>query len=287
MNSPSEQSVLEDLQANATCEGDADLHELFIDEPADVYHAKAGKYLSSHLLADFRRCPLLYHRKRCGLVPNVDRKAYLLGRATHAVILEGLDAFHRAFAVGGPVNPTTGRPFGKTSKAWAEWAAEHGNNVLDDGEFDQIMRMAKGVNDHKLASELLSDGFPEGVVRGDYCGLPCQIRMDWFTPHRALCDLKTCNSIDYFESDSRRFGYCNQLAFYVAVLQQRIGLRMPAYFIAVEKHEPFRCGVWRVSDDVLDHATRENEAAIERLKGCLEGDEWLTGYEECRVFDYV
>ena len=38
---------------------------------------KAGEYLSSHLLGDFRKCPLLYHRKRCGLLADEDRPAAL------------------------------------------------------------------------------------------------------------------------------------------------------------------------------------------------------------------
>ena len=54
--------------------------DVLIHEPADVYHANAGEYLSSHLLADFRKCPLLYHRKRSGLIPDEDRPAYLVGR---------------------------------------------------------------------------------------------------------------------------------------------------------------------------------------------------------------
>ena len=44
-----------------------------IREPAEVYHRNAANFLSSHFLADFRKCPLLYHRKRCGLIPDQDR----------------------------------------------------------------------------------------------------------------------------------------------------------------------------------------------------------------------
>ncbi len=40
------------------------------EEPANVYHAKARHYLSSHQLGDFRKCPALYHRKRMGLLPD-------------------------------------------------------------------------------------------------------------------------------------------------------------------------------------------------------------------------
>ncbi len=37
-----------------------------IREPADIYHAQARDYLSSHQLAEFRRCPVLYQRRQLG-----------------------------------------------------------------------------------------------------------------------------------------------------------------------------------------------------------------------------
>ena len=67
---------------------------------------------------------------------------------------------------------------------------------------------------------LLEYGEPEGVVRADYCGMPCQIRMDWFEPHHGIVDLKTCDDLTWFEADARRYGYAHQLAFYRAVLAQ-------------------------------------------------------------------
>lgn len=260
---------------------------VLLREPPEVYHAKAGEYLSSHLLADFRRCPQLYFRKRCGLVPHEDRPAYLLGRAAHALILEGKEAFQAAFSVGGPINPKTGQPFGPTTKAFAEWVASQKKEVLTTEQYSLVERMADSALRHPIASELLSDGLAEGVARTEYGGVPCQIRIDWFAPGRAMCDLKTVDSMDYFEADARRYGYCHQLAFYTGVLYERINELVPAFFIAVEKREPFRTGVWRVDNEVLLHAMRENEAAIRRLRQCEASGEWPTGYEEQRVFDYL
>ena len=39
-----------------------------LDIPADEYHAanRSGRYMSSHLLADFRESPELYRRKTSG-----------------------------------------------------------------------------------------------------------------------------------------------------------------------------------------------------------------------------
>jgi hypothetical protein len=90
-----------------------------ICEPAEVYHAKASQYLSSHQLGDFRRCPLLYRKKKLGLIADEDRPAYLIGRAVHALVLEGRDRFEAEYAVGGPINPKTGEVYGPTTKAFS------------------------------------------------------------------------------------------------------------------------------------------------------------------------
>lgn len=262
--------------------------DFLIREPADVYHANAGEYLSSHLLANFRKSPLLYHRKRCGLISDEDRPAYLVGRAAHTVILEGMDTFQRSFAVGGPINPKTGSPFGASTKAWAEWAAKQGGKeVLTDQQHDLVMQMANGVKLHEFAQELLSDGIAEGVVRADYCNRKCQIRIDWLNPHSGIVDLKTCDDLQWFESDAKRYGYLHQVAFYRAVLAQVIGVAVPVFFIAVEKKEPYRCGVWQVAEDSLASARRENEAAIGRLLRCEQTGIWESGYEDVRAFDCV
>jgi len=265
----------------------ADAPSVVTHEPAEVYHAKAKEYLSSHQLGDFRKCPLLYHRKRTGRIADEDRPAYQLGRAAHTLILEGIDRFEAEYAIGGPINPKTGAPFGTGTKAWSEWAENQGRPVLTEAQCDAVTRMNESVHTHAVAMGLLADGEPEGVVRADYCGMPCQIRMDWFDPHQGIVDLKTCDDLTWFESDARRFTYSHQLAFYQAVLAQVVGIIMPVHLIAVEKKEPFRCGVWKVAPDALAQAQRENRDAIDRLRACLADERWPTGYEELRLFDFI
>ena len=67
-----------------------DLHSslarVLIREPAEVYHARRGECLTSHRLAEFRSCPLLFRRKEMGLVPDRDSHAFLVGRAAHTLI---------------------------------------------------------------------------------------------------------------------------------------------------------------------------------------------------------
>ena len=258
---------------------------MLIHEPEELYHAKSGEYETSHLLGDFIACPRLHFQKINGLIPDKDTPARLVGRATHKRILEGREAFEKAFAVGGPVNPQTGKPFGATSKAYQEWAAAQGKPVLTSDQAQEVDDLTKGVGANSEAVNLLMDGKAEGVVRAKYCDVLCQSRLDWVNPYRGIVDLKTTKNLTYFECGARELGYVRQMAFYRAMLRQVTGQLVPVFLIAVEKDEPHRCGVWRVSDDSLDIAQRENEAALRRLLRCRELGEWPTGYEEIRLLD--
>ena len=258
-------------------------------EPAEVYHARARDYLSSHRLADFRKSPLLHHRKQQGLIPDADSAAYLEGRAGHCLILEGRAAYEAGFVTdaAAPVNPRTGKPYGPTSDKYRAWASALQADVITSDMAARIEAMHGSVQSHEIASRLLASGVAEGVIRTEYCGVPCQIRMDYLNPAEGLVDLKTCDDLTWFEHDARRYGYPYQLSFYRSVFTAAVGEEPPVYLVAVEKKEPFRCGVWRMGEEVLAIARRENEEAIERLKHCRETGCWPTGYEDLRVFDVL
>jgi hypothetical protein len=258
-----------------------------IREPADVYHARSKDHLTSHALNEFRRCPLLYRKKEMGLVPERDTTAYLVGRAAHALILEGRERYQREFAVGGPINPRTGKPFGSATKVFAEWAARQSKPMLSDNHAALIEQMAAVVRQHGIACELLADGVAEGVVRTEYASFSCQARIDWINPRPeiGIVDLKTADELDSFEMAIRAFGYVHQLAFYRALVAQVSGHVLPVHIVAVEKREPFRCGVWRIAPAVLDQAQAQNEEAMTELRRCRTSGDWFTRFEELRVID--
>ena len=258
----------------------------FLSIPADEYHAasRSGQYMSSHLLADFRESPELYRRKTNGEIAESESPALALGRAAHCLILEGHAAFDEQYLVAdGPVNPKTGEPYGKATKAYAEWIAAQTREIVSPRDFGFIVKLQKSVWLHDAASALLDSGVSEATVRAEYCHVPCQIRMDWFSPEHGIVDLKTCDSLKWFEGDCKRFGYIYQMAFYRAVLREATGENVPVHLVAVEKNEPFSTGVWELPGDVLDQAEKVNEAALARYRKCLQTGEWPTGYEEVRV----
>ncbi len=258
-----------------------------VREAAEVYHDQATRFLSSHKLADFRRNVPLFRKKELGLVKEEDRPAYLVGRATHTLILEGREAYEAQFAFGGPINPKTCAPFGSRTKAFQDWAETQGRPVLDDDQAALIERLNGAVCEHQHATALLADGVAEGVIRAEYCGTPCQSRLDWLNPERGIVDLKTCDNLDWLQMDARSFGYANQMAFYRSLVAAVTCETLPVYLIAVEKREPFRAGVWRMGEQVLGVAQKENEEAIARLKTCRECDHWPTGYEDIHVLDWI
>jgi hypothetical protein len=271
-----------DSPTNATIE-----LRFLLREPADVYHAKSGELLTSHTLSDFRRCPLLYRKKELGLVPERDTTAYLIGRAAHALILEGRQRYQREFAIGGPINPKTGQAFGSQTKAFAEWAARQSKPVLSDAQAALVEQMAASVREHGVAATLLATGVAEGVVRARYGEFPSQARIDWISPNTeiGIVDLKTCDHLDEFEAAVRAFDYVYQVAFYRALVALAGGHVLPVHIVAVEKREPFRCGVWHVLPSVLDEAQQQNEAAMAELRHCRAAGNWFTRYEKLRAIE--
>ena len=118
----------------------------FLSIPADEYHVESrnGHYMSSHLLADFRESPELYRRKTNGEIAEAESPALALGRATHCLILEGRAAFDEQYLVAdGPVNPKTNEPYGKATKAYAEWLAAQTREIVSPKDFGFIVKLQK------------------------------------------------------------------------------------------------------------------------------------------------
>lgn len=58
-----------------------DNHPFIVDIPADEYNeaARRGENLSSHMLGDFRNCPLFYKKKISGEIEPSDTAAFETG----------------------------------------------------------------------------------------------------------------------------------------------------------------------------------------------------------------
>ena len=271
------------LNAAGTIELDG---KRFLREPEDVYHAlsKSGQTVSSHMLAVFRDSPVLYHKMISGEVAFPESDAFRFGRAAHKYLLEGSAAFERDFMVAdGPINPKTMQPYGASTKAYSEWAAKLEKPVIASSELELIRKMYSAICANEHAVELLESGVAEAVIRETVCGVPCQIRMDWVNPIFGIVDLKTCDSLKEFERDARKYGYLAQMAFYRMVYEFSALEGASCYLIAVEKREPYSCGVWRCDADALDEEEERIKINLRRLAECRKSGVWPTGYELVRI----
>ena len=256
-------------------------------EPAEVYHNQRNKYLSSHQLIHFMRCPYLWRKESLGLIGDVKSTEFLIGQATHTRILEGRDVYESQYVWDSPINPTTGVPYHPATKKYTDWKKAQHRIVLTRTQAGGIEDLARGVAMNENAVELLCKGQAEGVLRAKFCGVQCQIRLDWVNPQYGFIDLKTCSDLDFFEYDAKKYNYPHQFAFYQAIIHAVIDDYLPVHVIAIEKKEPFRCGVWWVSTETLTAARGQIRAAIGRWKECLKNDRFPTGYETVRTLNIL
>ena len=263
------------------------VNDILISEPENEYHSKAGECLSSHLLAMFRDCPLMYHLTMKGAYQRPDSEAYALGRAVHTLVLEGSDKYKERYDFESPVNPATGNPYGNTSKKYEEWATSVRLNGMEPiSRSDNLLaaKMQMSVVRHKEASILLQQApHREKVIRAPVMGVDCQTRMDAYGEDVGIGDLKTIENLSKFYWQVKNFGYVYQMSFY-RMVARIAGLPCPSvHFIVIEKQFPYRTGVWKVEESSLDMAEEENQQAVEDLKVCKKRGEWPTKYEDVRL----
>jgi len=153
--------------------------------------------------------------------------------------------------------------------------------------------MADSVAKHEEAQRLLKRGVAERVLRSEFQGIPVQSRLDWFTEIDeipVIVDLKTCNDLDSFEYDARKFLYGVQFSFYREILLHStfdtfdtdVAVPAKVFVIATEKREPFRCGVFELPEFILASFNTKLFAAIEFLKECQSAGTYPTLYEFIR-----
>ena len=253
-----------------------------VHESEEEYRAKAQQCLDGEQLGDFSQDAFLFHKRQRGLVPPAVCSGNHLDSAILARMTRGEDAYRAEFAIGGPIDPRTGKPYSQYATEFQKWAAQQCKPVLTVDEAALVDHVDFGFRAHRAAKELLSVGVADGIVRTRYCGMLCQARLDWVNAKRGIVAAMTCDRLDYVASHVRCSWPANEFAFQRALLAQVIGRHVPVHLIAVEKREPHRCGVWDISERLLRRAQKDNEKALARLRECRRLDRWPTGYEQVR-----
>jgi hypothetical protein len=182
--------------------------------------------------------------------------------------------------IGGPINPRTSIEYGTESQKWKDAEDSAGEIIVSHQENDMLNSMALSVQCHNHAREmLLRCEHREVTVRTEIEGVAVQGRIDATDLSSTIIDLKTTRDIDDFAREARRYMYTHQMAMYRRMMYNEIDKVCDCYLVVVEKQQPYRVGVFRITNDNLDVAYDEVREAIIMYRGCVRSGVWPTGYE--------
>lgn len=209
--------------------------------------------------------------------PETDTPAFRLGRAVHALGLEGRDAYRERFAVA-PEGIDRRTKIGK--EAWAAFEVEAaGKTILTANEAQMVEAMGASLAAHALIPSLLQGGEAETSMFWDDpdTGAQCKGRPDFARlADGTILDMKTTldASPGAFARACVNYGYGVQAAAY------RAGARawgfdvMDYLLLAVEKSPPFACAVYRLPDAALELGRRRWAEACALYAQCDNRHEW-------------
>lgn len=262
------------------------------------YHGKGC--VSASTIKDFIKRPSLYWFRHVAKLEKKEASdAMRFGSSFHEFILEP-EKFKETHAFLPP--SFNGRT--KEGKELKSSIEESGKIILEQSDYETLIKLRSSIQSNKLASILLTNGEPEISWRID-CGLfAMQSRTDWFIEsandaqvsalkkhgikievgQSIIIDLKTTQDLDDWSLDNYgnsiwKFGYHLQLAFYLAVvneIRKREGKEIVRHFlfVVVEKQSPYECAVVPLTERSFGLAQSQLKPTLAMLSECYRTGKW-------------
>ena len=128
--------------------------------------------------------------------------------------------------------------------------------------------ICKYIDESSVFSQFMS-GEKQTIMTGEIKGIPFKIKMDSYSPHIAINDLKvmatvTDRSGNYYDFITP-WGYDIQLACYQEIVRQNTGEQLLCYICAVTKETPINSVIINIPQDYLNRALYKVESNIEHL----------------------
>lgn len=244
-------------------------HSSECDEPPQMsmsdYHAHQAIGASTAKLA--LKSLQLFDDARRGIYVQPDKPHFQIGTLAHMMVLEP-QKFARLVTCDGPINPRTGKMYGRDTDKFDEWlAARPGVTVVEPWLYTMLARMPSEVK------ELLRGTVREQSFFTTLAGLPVKCRPDALAPGLIL-DLKTCVDVDRIERDIARNSYWFTAAWYRAVMLAATGQRHAHKFIFVEKSAPYRWRVVSLDAGYNMHADNAVDKVLESVYAASVSGNW-------------
>ena len=250
---------------------------VYSDVPFDQYNNIDA--IRNSYLGKLNVCPA------AALVEDETTDAMLIGRAVHALILEGEEVFDAGFAVAPKIDKRT--KVGKLEFARFE-IDNMGKEVISAKDKEMIDGMKVAVYKHPAARTILEEGLSEQTIvwKDKETGLLCKCRPDR-SPNpdtRTLVDLKSTASADEYKflRSMDQFGYMRQGAFYldgVNAHRKKEEQFTDFLLVAVEKKPPYRVEVYNMDEDMIKYGRGEYKRLL-AIEAKCRADEFYPHYQD-------
>lgn len=265
---------------------------IILNESIHAYHTNAA--ISNSKISVLRDGgPALFHgRFVAKSIPKpADTEALILGNALDALVTTGAGGFDADYVI---------KPEGMSfaTKDGKEWRAAHchGKTIIAWDDWQMLKAMAASISIHPLFPVLIHTRAKAQVtirVHTNSYGYEIQSRPDWLS--QVPCEvsdglpysvnLKSTDDFSDWHNDADPFsqrtgspvytyGYHRQAAL-DQWCQVQAGIGETAHFLLVaEKRDPYRVGVFRMSEEYLEHGWLDIDADLHRLKALYASGVW-------------
>jgi hypothetical protein len=206
-----------------------------------------------------------------------------LGTAVHARVLQPERYEELVLVRDEPVNPRTGQPFGRETKAYQEWLAEHAGleaTVIAPRDAEIVETMAASARRTHAWPLLRLCDLIEQPLYATIGGVEVRGRPDAICttpPGRLIIDLKTTRTHatrSEFERSIASYGYGFQAAGY-SMLAEANGIDARHFvFLVIENKPPYAAAAFRLMEEVVTYYRPRVEAAARLYAECAERGEW-------------
>lgn len=232
--------------------------------PDTDYHAHP--YIGSTTARLVLKSPQLFHDAVTGIYKRKDTASLKLGRLAHMAVLEP-DRFAQQIVSEGPINPKTGKEYGRDTKAWEEWEAANPDKIVIDPFIPRALdRMPAEVRElfaDTGAAELSAFVNQKSLQFGIKC------RPDYLAGD-TIIDLKTIDDEANIGRAISRFGYWFSHAWYRMAMKLETGTKYRFRFVFMEKNPPYR---WRIRDLEPGFAMYADDMVEKAMAAIAEGTE--------------
>lgn len=251
--------------------------------------------LSNSSLSVLKRSPTEFHARFIAkTLKTEETDAMRLGSAVHMLALEPERFDEQYWISTGPINASTGKPYGRDTKKFADWLAKVESNdkrklILQD-EFAESIEIAKAFQSHPYLLSVMASGAEKIYERGyemsylveaqDPIRLKC--KPDCVMPSFGLIiDLKTTSDPhpDSWRWSAEEYGYHRQAAIYLQAMEAFYGKPFRFLFGVVRSKAPYEVGVYELDEDSIHRGWAQVEILIAEYARRKRDDDWKSDWQ--------